>query len=70
MPIFEFVCQQCRHGFEEIMTHAELEAGEAACPACGGRKVERALSSFATGQGSPGVGACGAPGGGCGSGFS
>ena len=71
MPIFEFVCQQCRHGFEEIMTHAQLEAGEAFCPACGSQKIERALSSFATGAtGASGVGACGAPAGGCGSGFS
>lgn len=68
MPIFEFVCQQCRHGFEEILTHAQLEAGEAVCPACGSQKVERALSSFATGA-SP-AGGCGAPAGGCGSGFS
>jgi len=66
MPIFEFVCQQCQHGFEEIMTFAALEAGEAACPKCGSPKVERGLSNFATGQGGGQAGTpCG--GGGCGS---
>ena len=64
MPIFEFVCQQCRHGFEEILTHTQLDAGDVACPACGCSKVERALSSFATGSG--GGGSFGG-GGGCGS---
>lgn len=68
MPIFEFVCQQCKHGFEELMTFAEMEAGEAVCPKCGSPKVERALSSFATGQGGGQAGpACGGGGGGCGS---
>ncbi|MEZ4387446.1 MAG: zinc ribbon domain-containing protein [Candidatus Krumholzibacteriia bacterium] len=71
MPIFEFECQQCRHTFEDLMTYAALEAGEAVCPACGSQKVQRALSSFATGQaGATASGGCGAPGGGCGSGFS
>jgi len=68
MPIFEFVCRQCDHGFEEIMSYAEMEAGDAVCPACGSSKVARGLSSFATGKGggqaSP---PCGSGGGGCGS---
>ena len=66
MPIFEFVCQQCQDTFEELMSFADMEAGEAACPKCGSRKVARALSSFATGQGGgQAAPACG--GGGCGS---
>jgi len=69
MPIFEFVCGDCGRTFEELMTYAAMEAGEAACPDCGSREVTRSMSAFATGGdpfGSAG-GGCGG-GGGCGSG--
>ncbi|MBD3222205.1 zinc ribbon domain-containing protein [bacterium] len=65
MPIFEFVCGQCGRTFEELMTFAQMEAGEAACPGCGSSQVQRNLSSFATGTGGGGGTA---PVGGCGSG--
>jgi putative FmdB family regulatory protein len=65
MPIFEFICRKCSHPFEEIMTFAQLEAGEARCPECGSKRVERSMSAFATGGGSGG-GGCST--GGCGSG--
>jgi putative FmdB family regulatory protein len=64
MPIFEFACGQCGRTFEEIMTFAQMEGGQAACPACGSDQVQRNLSSFATGSGGGG----GAPVGGCGGG--
>ena len=60
MPIFEFVCSGCGRQFEEIMTFAAMEAGEARCPDCGGKRVERSLSGFATGSAAAGGGAsCG-----------
>ena len=59
MPIFEFVCGGCGRQFEEIMTFAEMEAGEVRCPDCGGKRVERSLSGFATSSGASGGG--GAP---------
>lgn len=62
MPIFEFVCSKCGRTFEELMTFAQMEAGEASCPGCGSDQVQRNLSSFATGGGG------GAPVGGCGTG--
>jgi putative FmdB family regulatory protein len=65
MPIFEFACRDCGSSFEEIMTFAAMEAGEARCPKCGSSNVDRGLSSFATGQGGGGGGY--ASGGGCGS---
>jgi len=70
MPMFEFTCRKCGHGFEELVSLAELEAGDLKCPACGSKRVEKELSAFATGSsGSVGGGAppC-ATGGGCGSG--
>ena len=64
MPIFEFACRDCGTSFEEIMTFAQMEAGEARCSGCGSTKVERRLSAFATGTGGTG-GVAGPP---CGSG--
>jgi len=51
MPIFEFVCRGCGRQFEDLMSLAQLEAGEAACPDCGSREVERSFSAFAIGSG-------------------
>lgn len=43
MPIFEYVCRECGHGFEKIVGPSERPA----CPACKGRKLEKQLSVFA-----------------------
>lgn len=69
MPIFEFVCGGCGRSFEEIMTFAQLEAGEATCSDCGSKRVERRMSTFAASSGAAAAGpACGSGGGGCGGG--
>jgi putative FmdB family regulatory protein len=43
MPIFEYVCQQCRHHFEAIV----LGNKKAACPKCESKRLSQQLSSFA-----------------------
>ena len=50
MPLFEFRCRECDHRFEDIFRDVG-ETGEAECPECGSRDVERLQSGFA----SPGV---------------
>lgn len=62
MPIFEYICSECRHTFEFIM----LGSGKPECPACSSAKLEKQLSVFAptrsTGDGLERefpVGACG-----------
>lgn len=61
MPIFEYVCQQCRHQFEAIV----LGTQKAACPKCESKRLSQQLSSFAVrGEkshepASPSSGACG-----------
>lgn len=46
MPIYEFVCDSCGHGFEELVgSHVGLAAADVACPECGSEKVERRLSN-------------------------
>ncbi len=69
MPIYEYKCGSCGHGFEHI-----TRAGVApACPKCQGEDLEKQLSVFAVGavgsSSSPGIAAdspcasCGIPGG-------
>jgi putative FmdB family regulatory protein len=68
MPLYEFTCRACGAAFEDIVSLAELAAGEVRCPECGSRKVERGLSTFSTAASSGETGpACGNSGGsGCG----
>ncbi|MBK6735097.1 MAG: zinc ribbon domain-containing protein [bacterium] len=65
MPLYEFTCTKCGKVFEELLSLAELEAGDLECPTCGAREVTRDLSTFAT---SGGEGGGGCRGGGCGTG--
>ncbi len=75
MPIYEYVCEDCRRAFEKLVRRW----GDAVdCPACGSGSVEKQLSTFAVsasssssdasgcgasacGQGACGTGACGLP---------
>lgn len=43
MPIYEYVCRTCRHGFEALVD----STGKAACPSCRGEDLEKQLSVFA-----------------------
>jgi len=63
--MYEFSCRKCGEKFEDLVTLAELEAGEVECPACGSHEVEREMSTFATGAAGGGFASGGA---GCGSG--
>ena len=64
MPLFEYVCDDCKTAFEKIVpTHQTTVA----CVKCGSPRVEKQLSVFAVagggGESAPmdgGCGACGA----------
>jgi putative FmdB family regulatory protein len=43
MPIFEYVCQQCKHHFEAIVQGSQ----KAACPKCESKRLSQQLSTFA-----------------------
>ena len=45
MPLYEYRCQDCSHGFELLVR----EQTTFECPACHGRKLEKQLSVFAVG---------------------
>jgi putative FmdB family regulatory protein len=44
MPIYEYVCMTCESHFEELVRNG----AEPDCPDCGGSKVSRQFSVFAT----------------------
>lgn len=44
MPIYEFMCPQCNHEFEDLVRNAKEKVH---CPECGHKKVERLLSRVA-----------------------
>lgn len=70
MPIYEYVCDECKTQFEKIVINKQQEI---ACPKCASKKATIQLSVFATANGAPsggppssssgGGGCCG---GGCG----
>jgi len=60
MPIFEYVCRECNHRFEQLIQGS----AEAACPRCKATKLEKQFSAFGVGATggwptSGGGGACG-----------
>jgi putative FmdB family regulatory protein len=60
MPLREFVCEGCRHVFEELVSDGEKPR----CPECGGRRLTRRFSAFAVASAgsrtrSAGPGPCG-----------
>jgi putative FmdB family regulatory protein len=64
MPIFEYICQECRHEFETLVFGGD----KAKCPKCQSPKLSPQLSVFAMSskgmstKGSTGVcGSCGDP---------
>jgi putative FmdB family regulatory protein len=69
MPIYEYVCADCRSKFEKLVRRW----GDAVdCPGCGSAAVEKQLSTFAVASsGSASASSaegCGMPEGGCGAG--
>lgn len=79
MPLYEYTCAACAADFEQLVRSVE-EQRELRCPACGGKRVTRKLSTFAARSAAPArdlplprgggaCGRCGDPNGPCGSGF-
>jgi putative FmdB family regulatory protein len=66
MPIYEYVCRACKHGFEALVYGSE----QPSCPRCAGAELEKQFSAFAAPAGdggraeldaSAGCGTCGDP---------
>jgi putative FmdB family regulatory protein len=66
MPIFEYICQECRHEFEALVFGRD----KAKCPKCQSHKLSPQLSVFAMstkGMSAKGSSGTSAPSGACGS---
>ncbi|HEX9901229.1 MAG TPA: zinc ribbon domain-containing protein [Acidobacteriota bacterium] len=50
MPLYEFVCRQCRCRFEALVRLGGEKS--VACPSCQGSDIQKLLSSFGIGGGS------------------
>lgn len=46
MPIYEFVCEECKLEFDELVQPTRL-LEQVVCPACHGQQVKRKISLFA-----------------------
>jgi putative FmdB family regulatory protein len=46
MPVYEYLCEKCRHGFSVKMSMTEHEQKAIKCPACKGKKVIPQYSTF------------------------
>lgn len=46
MPIFEFICEECRSPFEELLRSADAVT-DVRCPRCGSQQVKKQISTFA-----------------------
>jgi putative FmdB family regulatory protein len=60
MPIFEYICRDCHHQFETLVTASRTPA----CPSCRSQALDKQLSVFAVSSTTPrdtapSVGACG-----------
>jgi putative FmdB family regulatory protein len=72
VPVYEYACSKCSHHFEELIRNPQDER-ELKCPECGGSRINRRPSVFATRAASPklplptggGCGRCGDPAGPC-----
>lgn len=43
LPIYEYVCQSCDHRFEALLRNSKADAPP--CESCGGKDVERLIST-------------------------
>jgi len=59
MPLFEYVCRDCQHQFETLVTASR----QPVCPVCESRELEKQLSVFAvtakSSNSAPAFGPCG-----------
>ncbi len=47
MPLYEFICTDCDLTFEELLRSAD-DTTRVTGPTCGGRKVKKIISTFAS----------------------
>ena len=61
MPIYEYTCRDCSSKFDKLVRRMSDDE-KPACPQCGSRKTDRALSVVSVGSESPRASSAPAPG--------
>ena len=46
MPVYEYLCKDCKQQFEMVLTFTEHDQEKVSCPNCGSRRVEQQPASF------------------------
>ena len=46
MPVYDYICQDCRQSFNTILSLKEHESSEITCPTCGSKNVEQEAAVF------------------------
>jgi putative FmdB family regulatory protein len=48
MPVYEFICKNCKHEFSQTMRLGEYDKVKVVCPKCKSNKVEQEVAAFYT----------------------
>jgi putative FmdB family regulatory protein len=46
MPVYDYLCKDCKKTFERVLTLHEHESEQMRCPKCGGRNIEQQAAAF------------------------
>ena len=46
MPVYEYICKDCQHSFEVVLTLKEHDMQAATCPKCKSDNVEQDVAEF------------------------
>ena len=46
MPVYEYICNDCKKSFETVLTLAEHDKERISCPHCGSKNVEQEAAAF------------------------
>jgi len=46
MPVYDYICNDCKKSFETVLTLAEHAKKRISCPNCGSRNVEQEAAAF------------------------
>jgi putative FmdB family regulatory protein len=46
MPVYDYICQDCRQSFDKVLSLKEHESNEVTCPKCGSKNVAQEAAVF------------------------
>lgn len=58
MPIYEFLCKECKERFAKLVLPGREEDGEVSCPKCGSKETQMIPSAFSSSASSLGASSC------------